>query len=540
MSNTKQISIFDPKPPTLKSLPNSTYLKSRTPYPSDSLNTRTVRDQLGVERNASELYSSFSMSLQLPSLFRQSHLSWLFSALRSLPSSYCALDASRPWICYWIYHSLELLGNSHSSERNTPEEPSPRSHFPDYDTSYFYQTDSTLDQDTIDFLSRCQSPTGGFGGGPGQLPHLAPSYASINCLASIGSQSAFDSIKRKEMYQWMLKLKQPDGSFSMHEDGESDVRATYCALSIAKMLNLLTEDLVKGTSDFILSCQSFEGGIAQNPGTEAHGGFTFCGVAAMEILGDVERFNINTLINWLVEKQLSVEGGFNGRVNKLVDSCYSFWQGAVFPILDQYLLKREEYPYHSVYQYLRENWGKEKRNQNELNKSEGDVSDDETKPKSNKSINEIKDSEENRDDDDNDWEDIDENDPNLPQEKIQRKLERKKEREMERQRGRWLFDQFALQEWILICCQSLEGGFRDKPTRGRDYYHTCYALSGLSVAQNNIPLSHNSSTPNEHIELTVVGAGSNLLREIHPIHNVEKQKCFSFIRHFSKLSKSFD
>jgi hypothetical protein len=28
-----------------------------------------------------------------------------------------------------------------------------------------------------------------------------------------------------------------------------------------------------------------------------------------------------------------VEGGFNGRTNKLVDGCYSFWQGAVLPLL---------------------------------------------------------------------------------------------------------------------------------------------------------------------------------------------------------------
>ena len=32
-------------------------------------------------------------------------------------------------------------------------------------------------------------------------------------------------------------------------------------------------------------------------------------------------------------KQMSFEGGFQGRTNKLVDGCYSFWQGAIFPIL---------------------------------------------------------------------------------------------------------------------------------------------------------------------------------------------------------------
>ena len=28
-----------------------------------------------------------------------------------------------------------------------------------------------------------------------------------------------------------------------------------------------------------------------------------------------------------------MEGGFRGRTNKLVDGCYSFWQGGLFPLL---------------------------------------------------------------------------------------------------------------------------------------------------------------------------------------------------------------
>jgi protein farnesyltransferase subunit beta len=32
---------------------------------------------------------------------------------------------------------------------------------------------------------------------------------------------------------------------------------------------------------------------------------------------------------------MTTEGGFQGRTNKLVDGCYSFWQGGVFPLLDQ-------------------------------------------------------------------------------------------------------------------------------------------------------------------------------------------------------------
>lgn len=48
---------------------------------------------------------------------------------------------------------------------------------------------------------------------------------------------------------------------------------------------------------------------------------------------------------------------------------------------------------------------------------------------------------------------------------------------------RWTFNQQALQEYLLCCCQSPRGGLIDKPGRVPDFYHTCYDLSGLSIAQ---------------------------------------------------------
>ena len=34
------------------------------------------------------------------------------------------------------------------------------------------------------------------------------------------------------------------------------------------------------------------------------------------------------------------EGGFQGRTNKLVDGCYSFWQGGAFPLVHMVLTKQ--------------------------------------------------------------------------------------------------------------------------------------------------------------------------------------------------------
>jgi len=44
----------------------------------------------------------------------------------------------------------------------------------------------------------------------------------------------------------------------------------------------------------------------------------------------------NDTIHWLVNRQIDGEkdkGGFNGRVNKPGDTCYSFWAGGALDIL---------------------------------------------------------------------------------------------------------------------------------------------------------------------------------------------------------------
>lgn len=39
---------------------------------------------------------------------------------------------------------------------------------------------------------------------------------------------------------------------------------------------------------------------------------------------------------WCSQRQVDKLGGFNGRTNKLIDSCYSFWVGAIFNTVNDY------------------------------------------------------------------------------------------------------------------------------------------------------------------------------------------------------------
>ncbi|RVE40150.1 hypothetical protein evm_015199 [Chilo suppressalis] len=174
------------------------------------------------------------------------------------------------------------------------------------------------------------------------------------------------------------------------------------------------------------------------PGMEAHGGYAFCGLASLALLNRTALCDIDGIAEVVCFNRQMKSGreDFQGRTNKLVDGCYSFWQGAAFPIISAILSQDSKEMIESVF-----------------------------------------------------------------------------------------FNQGALQEYIINCCQAREGGLIDKPGKFRDIYHTCYTLSGLSVAQHGTGLQ----------DIFVVGAPSNELNRIHPLHNVAPHLVYNtahyFIRH---------
>lgn len=345
------------------------------------------------------------------------------AGLGRLAGGYVSLDASRPWLCYWISHSLEMLGEPHAL-RGEPAD------------------------DVARFLGRCQVPgTGGFAGGPvpGQIAHLAPTYAAVNALITIGTPTALATIDRTSLRAFLVRMKQPDGAYTMHDDGEVDVRGAYIAIAVATLTGLLegpeAEELTASTAEWIASCQTYEGGLGASPGEEAHGGYTFCGLAAMVLLGKVHLLNVPRLADWLSHRQMQVHGGFQGRTNKLVDGCYSFWQGGAFPLLESVLMQRGELPANGVAS---------------------------------------------------------------------------------------LFSTEALLDYIMICTQVRYGGLRDKPGKGRDYYHTCYCLSGLAVASAEPP----DPQPRDEATPLVPSHWKTALALVNPVFNISAAKVDAAIAHF--------
>lgn len=101
-------------------------------------------------------------------------------------------------------------------------------------------------------------------------------------------------------------------------------------------------------AEIVIQSQTHEGGITNIIGGEAHGGFTFCGIAALALMGRLQDIDISRLLLWMSQRQVSF-GGFNGRTNKLIDSCYSFWIGATYNILNDYFEEKVSIDDHLLY-----------------------------------------------------------------------------------------------------------------------------------------------------------------------------------------------
>eukprot|EP00040_Diaphanoeca_grandis_P044554 m.12730 g.12730 ORF g.12730 m.12730 type:complete len:399 (-) comp9419_c0_seq1:95-1291(-) len=389
--------------PSNPNIEDATYLRMS----HEGKPTNSSREQSRIEDSIAEIWEEQSLLKIAPleKLNRELHITYLKKGLLAMPQSFTCLDASRPWLVYWIIHSLDLLGVQLSSEEQSS---------------------------CLTLLSRCQSPEGGFAGGPGQLAHLAPTYAAVNSLAIIGTEEAYKIIDRRKLITWLRKLREPSGGWQMHEDGELDVRGAYCAASTCVLLGVPTAELFENTAEWVVRCQTFDGGISAVPSTEAHGGYAFCGLAAVDLLGLGHKLNLPLLLSWTTSRQMRFEGGFQGRPNKLVDGCYSFWVGGVFPLLSKLLFTDNEQKQKQIQPHELCSWA-------------------------------------------------------------------------------------ALSDYILYCCQDIRGGLRDKPEKSRDYYHTCYCLSGLSSAQ---------SSGNETFE------GDDKLRATHPQHNICIDKADAMKKYF--------
>jgi len=255
------------------------------------------------------------------------HGRYLRRSLDVLPPSVASLDTSRITVAYFALSGLDVLGHDH------------------------FLQDQELKERCIRWIRGlyvAESGRAGFHGGnalkspdsghlrPYEHPgHVAMTYTALSCLRLLGDD--LSGLDERALVTGVAALQQDDGSVvSSLESAEKDMRFVYCAAAVCYLLDEWSGFDVNSAVDYILSCLSYEGAFGQEPTAEAHGGSTFCALAALALMNKLDALiphRRRRLERWLVMRMSSEEYGFNGRPNKPVDTCYTFWVGASLAIL---------------------------------------------------------------------------------------------------------------------------------------------------------------------------------------------------------------
>lgn len=157
--------------------------------------------------------------------------------------------------------------------------------------------------------------------------NLAETDHALLCLILLGDD--LSRVNKDAMIRGIRALQQPDGSFIPTPGSqERDMRFVYAACAVSAILDDwsgVDKDLV---CQYIRQCQCYDGGLSQSPSLESHGGSTFCGIASLCLMGQLDAgvVDVHRLQRWCLRRQ--TDKGYQGRVGKPADTCYSFWIGA--------------------------------------------------------------------------------------------------------------------------------------------------------------------------------------------------------------------
>ncbi|KAL6040276.1 Geranylgeranyl transferase type-1 subunit beta [Balamuthia mandrillaris] len=266
-----------------------------------------------------------------PTFSYKRHVQFLKANLNVLPTPYQGQDSNRLTVLYFVVSALDLIGRLDLVDKQQAIEwiyslqivPPSKPH-PEDKPRWGFRGSPFLG---LPWNPSCAAPeTGLFL----DQSHIAVTYTALCTLRILGDD--YSRVDRKAIIAGLKGLQCKDGSFCPVIAGsESDVRFIYCAAAISHMLQDWSGVNVDAAVQYILSSQSYEGALAQGPGQEAHGGSTYCALAALTLMEALPKLpHRDTLLQWLIERQIS---GFQGRVNKDPDTCYSFWVGGSLSIL---------------------------------------------------------------------------------------------------------------------------------------------------------------------------------------------------------------
>ncbi|CAF3527447.1 unnamed protein product [Rotaria sp. Silwood1] len=250
------------------------------------------------------------------------HSKYFLRCLSVLPSHTSSLDNSRVAVAYYSLAALDLL---HSLPLSLP--------YQNINViSWIYRLQLITDSNPSGFRGSSCAVTSQITSNPYDHTHITMTMTALLSLLLLGDN--FENVQRDKIASSLIHLQLPNGAFlATCLSTENDLRFVYCACVVAFILNDwsgINKDLC---TNFILQCRTYEYAFGQIPGAEAHGGSTFCAIAALSLMNRLNDLDHqNELIRWCLQRQ---DEGFNGRPNKPDDSCYSWWIGATLKLLNK-------------------------------------------------------------------------------------------------------------------------------------------------------------------------------------------------------------
>lgn len=341
------------------------------------------------------LIGTQSLALSYPvrmSFKKDKHARYWRMCANILPDAYTSSDASRMFLGFFIVAAMDLLDvldtNEDAEVKKSVITASDREGWIDW----IYDCQVPDGEGFRGFTGtdlRDRRTNGNRRWDPGNLPNT---FFALSSLLILGDDLA--RVQRDKCLQWLPRLQRPDGSFGEilgldgQVEGGRDLRYCCCAAGIAYIfLDPLAESYEPAFDeerlvDYILSCQNYNGGYGESPLREPHSGLNYCAIATLELISrlkgpgsDRARQALNNsdrCIRWLLDRQTTVlydeaqaqddeaedeqegsfakEGvasfakapmyysppeqivGFNGRDNKIADTCYCFWNSGALAV----------------------------------------------------------------------------------------------------------------------------------------------------------------------------------------------------------------
>ncbi|XP_004307531.1 PREDICTED: geranylgeranyl transferase type-1 subunit beta [Fragaria vesca subsp. vesca] len=270
---------------------------------------------------------------------REKHVTYLQMMYQILPHQYQTQEINRLTLAYFVVSGLDLLRSLDCIDKNAVA---------DWVLSLQARPRDCDEVNNGQFYGFCGSRSSQFNPDDNNVTlnssicNLASTYSALAILKIIGYD--LSNIKSEWLLKSMRNLQQPDGSFMpIHTGAETDLRFIYCAAAICHMLGNWSGMDKEKAKEYIINCQSYDGGFGLTPGAESHGGAIYCGITSLRLMGFLEEdllsknisssiINVPMLLVWCLQRQ-AADGGFQGRPNKPSDTCYAFWIASILKIL---------------------------------------------------------------------------------------------------------------------------------------------------------------------------------------------------------------